>query len=154
MSLETSSPHFAKLSASSSDAMAQSLTFRNRLGVWLTRRHSLIKHFKREKMFAGLMEDEVQPRAVFTTSRAKCPMTILYGSNSGTCEGLSQSLARNATGHGYSATVEPLDAAIDRVPTDQPVIVLTASYEGSPPDNASGFVEWMKAAESTKFEGV
>lgn len=72
---------------------------------------------------------------------AKKPMTILYGSNAGTCEALAQNLARDASSRGYSAQVGPLDSGVDKVPKDQPVIVISSSYEGQPPDNAAHFVE-------------
>ena len=80
-------------------------------------------------------------------------MSIYYGSNSGTCEGLSQTLASTAASHGYQAKVQPLDSAVDRFPTDRPVVVITASYEGEPPDNAGQFVHWLKNGEATKIIG-
>jgi len=58
------------------------------------------------------------------------PMTILYGSNTGTCQALAQGLASDAASHGYTAAVLELDAAIERVPTNQPVVIITASFEG------------------------
>ncbi|TVY52167.1 Bifunctional cytochrome P450/NADPH--P450 reductase [Lachnellula cervina] len=84
----------------------------------------------------------------------KKPMKILYGSNSGTCEALAQSLARTASGYGYHADVETLDSAVDKVPKDQPVILLSSSYEGQPPDNAAHFVQWLENLEGKKLEGV
>ncbi|KAI5360063.1 putative Flavoprotein-like superfamily [Septoria linicola] len=48
------------------------------------------------------------------------PMTILYGSSSGTCEGLAQSLASAARARGFSVSTLPLDAGVDRVPRDHP----------------------------------
>lgn len=75
--------------------------------------------------------------------KQKEPMTILYGSNSGTCEALAQSLAREAGTRGFKVKVDPLDSAVDNVPKDQPVIMISASYEGQPPDNAAHFVEWL-----------
>ena len=81
-------------------------------------------------------------------------MTILYGSNSGTCEGLAQSLAKSASAHGYLAKVQPLDSAIDQVPKKQPVVIITASYEGQPPDNATQFVPWLTSEAPEKFKEV
>jgi cytochrome P450/NADPH-cytochrome P450 reductase len=79
-------------------------------------------------------------------------MSIFYGSNSGTCEGLSQALAGAAASHGYRAKVQPLDSAVDRLPTDQPVVLIAASYEGQPPDNAAQFVQWLKTVDSSKVK--
>ena len=80
------------------------------------------------------------------------PMSILYGSNSGTCEGLSQTLAGAAASHGYQAKVQPLDSAVERFPTDEPVVLITASYEGQPPDNAAQFVQWLKTVDASKVK--
>ncbi|KAM0326101.1 hypothetical protein ACHAQA_006694 [Verticillium albo-atrum] len=78
------------------------------------------------------------------------PITVLYGSNSGTCESLSQRIASDASSHGFhAAKVDCLDSANDKLPTDHPVVIVTASYEGQPPDNAGHFVSWVEGlAES------
>jgi cytochrome P450/NADPH-cytochrome P450 reductase len=90
-----------------------------------------------------------------TSGKPKKPMTILYGSNAGTCEALAQTLARVASGHGYQATVEPLDSAVDKIPKDQPVVLISSSYEGQPPDNAAHFVQWLENLKEEKtLEGV
>lgn len=74
------------------------------------------------------------------------PLSIFYGSNSGTCESLARSLASDAPNHGFSATVvDSLDTARQNLPADQPVIILTASYEGEPPDNAALFCNWIQS---------
>ena len=80
------------------------------------------------------------------------PMSIFYGSNSGTCEGLSQTLAGAAASHGYQAEVQPLDSAVGHLPTGQPVVLITASYEGQPPDNAGQFVQWLKTVDASKVK--
>lgn len=79
------------------------------------------------------------------------PMSIFYGSNSGTCEGLSQTLAGAAASHGYQARVQPLDSAVDRFPTEEPVVLITASYEGQPPGNAAQFVQWLKTVDASRI---
>ena len=107
-----------------------------------------------KKIHAGLEEQQVKPKTIVATGEAKNPMTILYGSNSGTCEGLSQTLAINAAAHGFAATVKSLDAAVDQLPIDQPVVIITASYEGNPPDNAGLFVEWLKTVKASKVKGL
>lgn len=72
------------------------------------------------------------------------PITILFGSSSGTCEGLAHSLASNAQGRGFKPIIRPLDEAVDDFPSDQPVVIIVSSYEGLPPDNAKIFLEWLK----------
>ncbi|WVF65373.1 hypothetical protein IAT40_000100 [Kwoniella sp. CBS 6097] len=70
-------------------------------------------------------------------------MTFLYGSNSGSCEGLARELASEGRQRGFKTTVGELDklAKDGQLPTNQPVIICTASYEGRPTDNARAFVE-------------
>jgi cytochrome P450 / NADPH-cytochrome P450 reductase len=77
------------------------------------------------------------------------PVTILYGSNSGTCEAMAQRLASDALQHGFKATtVDCMDVANNNLPKGQPVIIVTASYEGEPPDNARHFVEYLESLKN------
>lgn len=83
------------------------------------------------------------------------PMAIFYGSNSGTCEALARRLATDAPSHGFNATVvDSLDAAQQNLPTDRPVVVVTASYEGEPPDNAALFCNWLQGLKGNELENV
>ncbi|KAI1424799.1 bifunctional P-450:NADPH-P450 reductase [Xylaria sp. FL1777] len=71
-------------------------------------------------------------------------ITVLYGSNSGTCEALAQRVASDASRHGFTVDkVDCLDTANGAIPKNQPVIIITASYEGEPPDNAALFCSWL-----------
>jgi cytochrome P450/NADPH-cytochrome P450 reductase len=79
------------------------------------------------------------------------PLTVVYGSNSGTCESLAQRVATDATSHGFNVTkIDCLDSVNGALPTDQPVIIITASYEGQPPDNAGHFVSWIEGLDNSK----
>ncbi|MCJ1377356.1 hypothetical protein MMC17_000451 [Xylographa soralifera] len=81
-------------------------------------------------------------------------MTILYGSNTGTCESLARTMANSASSRGYESVVQTLDSAADKVPKDRPVIVITASYEGQPTDNAAYFMEWLQSLKENKLDGI
>ncbi|KAK0383745.1 hypothetical protein NLU13_9656 [Sarocladium strictum] len=75
------------------------------------------------------------------------PLTILFGSNSGTCEYLARRLAEHAPAHGFKAdTVASLDSATGNLPKDQPVAIITTTYEGEPTDDARDFFSWLEAA--------
>ena len=78
---------------------------------------------------------------------------IYYGSNTGTCESMANSLASSAAAHGYKAHVDILDKALDVKPNGMPKVIITASYEGEPPDNATHFVNWLQSSKK-ELSGV
>ncbi|KXL43553.1 hypothetical protein M433DRAFT_155711 [Acidomyces richmondensis BFW] len=98
------------------------------------------------------MEEGIKRANVGRTENLK-PMTILYGSNTGTCMSLAQKLSVEARRYGYHADVKEMDASVDAMRKDQPTVIITASYEGEPPDNARQFVKWLEMVDST-LEGV
>lgn len=90
------------------------------------------------------------------------PLRVLYGSNGGTCEALVATLVARAAAAGWAATQAHLDSAVDglQAHASGPVVVVTSTYNGSPPDNASKFAAWIgeggaggasKAAAGVKF---
>jgi cytochrome P450/NADPH-cytochrome P450 reductase len=89
--------------------------------------------------------------AVLANGTSKDPLTILYGSNSGTCEALAQSLARVAGSHSYEVRVSTLDSATSDVPKEHPLIVICPSYEGQPPDNATQFSVWLEGLKDKDY---
>ncbi|KAL9111866.1 MAG: hypothetical protein Q9227_003716 [Pyrenula ochraceoflavens] len=82
------------------------------------------------------------------------PMTILWAGNSGTCESLAQALGKNAGAHGYKAETKCLDDAVNSLLRDRPIVVITSSYEGEPPDNARHFVHYLETLKEKSLEGV
>ncbi|KAH7098692.1 fatty acid hydroxylase [Auriculariales sp. MPI-PUGE-AT-0066] len=78
-------------------------------------------------------------------SHAEQKAYFLYGSNSGSCEMFAQRLASVAGSHeGFKSEVTTLDSMVKKIPRDGPVVVVTASYEGEPADNAADFVSYLK----------
>ncbi|KAL1848448.1 hypothetical protein Plec18170_008046 [Paecilomyces lecythidis] len=75
--------------------------------------------------------------------------TILYGSNSGTCEALANRLAvEMGNKASFVCEIKPLDSFKDhKLPRYQPVIIITGSYDGRPPENAQGYVDWLRTLE-------
>ena len=83
------------------------------------------------------------------------PLSIFYGSNTGTCEAMAQRLAADASSHGFRATViDPLDAARQNLPKDSPAVLISASYEGQPPDNAGLFCSWVENLKENELKDV
>ena len=60
----------------------------------------------------------------------KTPLYVVYGSNSGTSEAFAQRIAGAASSNGFSAKIGTLNSITGHVPTNGPLIVVTASYEG------------------------
>lgn len=82
------------------------------------------------------------------------PMTILYGSNTGTCLAFAQRMASTAADHGFEAKVLEMDSVVGDLPKSQPIVIITASYEGNPPDNAARFVSWLEKLEPRALSGT
>jgi cytochrome P450/NADPH-cytochrome P450 reductase len=100
------------------------------------------------------MEQQQRPTAAPTSIKANAKsMLIVYGSNTGTCQSFAQILASDAAARGFTPDVKEMDAVVGDLPKDCPVIVITSSYEGQPPDNAARFVEWLQFSEE-KLDGV
>jgi cytochrome P450/NADPH-cytochrome P450 reductase len=84
--------------------------------------------------------------AVPDAAGGRQPLYVLYGSNTGSCESFSQRIANAAPTYGardcvhrhgllsyragFSAQMGTMDSASRNLPTDGPVIIITASYEG------------------------
>jgi len=77
------------------------------------------------------------------------PLYVLYGSNSGTSEGFAQRVASDAPAHGFRPSIGTLDSAAEKIPSDGPVVIITASFEGQfcllVPDCAKGLLEFRRA---------
>jgi cytochrome P450/NADPH-cytochrome P450 reductase len=75
------------------------------------------------------------------------PLLVLYGSNLGTAEEVAGRIAQDGEAYGFAVKLAPLDDYAGKLPTEGAVIVTTASYNGTPPDNAAKFCEWVTGPE-------
>jgi cytochrome P450/NADPH-cytochrome P450 reductase len=76
-----------------------------------------------------------------TTRRAPgTPLLVLHGSNLGATRRWADTLAGRAEDAGFAVARGALDEAADGLPTDRPVLVVAASYNGRPTDDAEKFV--------------
>ncbi len=71
------------------------------------------------------------------------PLLVLFGSNLGTSEDAARRVAGAAERQGFSVRVAWLDDYTAKLPTEGGVLVVCASYNGAPPDNAAGFYQWL-----------
>ncbi|MBV8357962.1 MAG: cytochrome P450, partial [Deltaproteobacteria bacterium] len=107
-----------------------------------------------------------QPPSVSTLSTAEpasqrqmqqsngIPIQVLFGSNAGASEQFAQRIATDARSQGYLPSIGPLDSAAGHLPKEGVVVIVTASYEGKPPDNARHFVAWAEGLAPGSLQGV
>ncbi|MDT0330138.1 cytochrome P450 [Nocardiopsis lambiniae] len=82
-------------------------------------------------------------------------LTVLYGSNLGTCAGLARDLAADAAEAGFAPRVRALDEATGALdPADGPVLIVAASYNGRPTDDAVAFLEWLPTLGPGDLDGL
>lgn len=81
-------------------------------------------------------------------------LLVLYGSNLGTAEGIARNFGEKAQSNGIQAEVCPLDEWSGKLPKQAIILIITASYNGKPPHNAKGFVDWLRDAEPASVQGI
>ena len=84
-----------------------------------------------------------RPAPAVIAERHGTPMLVLYGSNFGTAEDVAAQIAETATRRGFAARIAALDDHVDALPTEGVVAITTATYNGTPPDNAVEFARWL-----------
>jgi cytochrome P450/NADPH-cytochrome P450 reductase len=72
------------------------------------------------------------------------PLLVLFGSNLGTSEELARGIADAAAAQRFSVRAGWLDDYAGKLPTEGGVLIVCASYNGAPPDNAAGFYAWLQ----------
>lgn len=94
---------------------------------------------------------ETTPQAPLPETTEFKPLSILFGSNAGSCESFAKMLASEAPTHGFNTTVATLDSAVGSISCDRPVIIITSSYEGQPCNNAKQFVAYLESKPQLKI---
>jgi cytochrome P450/NADPH-cytochrome P450 reductase len=89
-----------------------------------------------------------------STTTHHTPLLVLFGSNSGSCQDFAYRISTDATAQGYDVKMASLDTFAGNLPTKGAVLIVTASYEGQPTDNAKKFVNWLKTEQTAHLQGV
>lgn len=92
-----------------------------------------------------------QPTA---TAAPGSTLAVFHGSNLGTCRALAHQLAEEASDLGYRTTVAPLDDAVEALPTGGAMVVVAASYNGQPTDDARQFLAWLDSVKPHPDNGL
>ena len=85
------------------------------------------------------------------------PMSILFGSQSGTAEAFARELAEEAAMLGYAAAVKDLqdwDAEVELPRAGCAVFLLATFGEGEPTDNAASFYSWINEERRTEQDAA
>ena len=84
------------------------------------------------------------------------PLTILFGSQTGTAEGIAKKAAKAASKRGFAATVADMgnfDAS--KLPAAKNVLVITSTFgDGEPPDNAKALHAALTSDKVPSFVGL
>ncbi len=105
---------------------------------------------------AGLFSRQAAPGSSATPAPTLAPLTVLFGSQTGTAEGLAKRVAKEAGKRGFAATVVDL-AQVDlpRLAQEKAVLLLTSTYgDGEPPDNAKALWSALAGPEVPSLASV
>ncbi|GGX23650.1 bifunctional cytochrome P450/NADPH--P450 reductase [Streptomyces noursei] len=82
-------------------------------------------------------------------------LTLLHGSNLGTCAGIARDLGADGEDHGFTPSVASLDDHTGQLlAAEGPVVIVAASYNGRPTDDAAEFVAWLGDLEPGDLDGL
>ncbi|MFH9706196.1 cytochrome P450 [Streptomyces luteogriseus] len=96
--------------------------------------------------------ESAEPQDLPARVRPGTAALFLHGSNYGTCRDVAGRLADEAAAIGCDTEVAPLDAYAGGLPTDRPVVITAASYNGRPTDDATAFAARLE--ETHDLSGV
>ncbi len=96
------------------------------------------------------------PRAAAPAGRPLSPLTILFGSQTGSSESLAKRAAKEAGKRGFAATV--MDMAqfdLAKLAAEKNLLVITSTYgEGDPPDNAKALHAALRDSPDMPLSGL
>jgi sulfite reductase (NADPH) flavoprotein alpha-component len=109
---------------------------------------------------AGLLSrGPVNPIALATAAPAKetlRPLTILFGSQTGSSESLAKLAAKEAGKHGFAAIVmDMVKFSPAKLAQEKNVLIITSTYgDGEPPDNAKALHAALNAPDAPRLTGL
>ena len=96
---------------------------------------------------------ENTPAAPINTTE---PLLILFGSQTGTAEGLAKKIAKESQPRGFAPKVLELNnyEAANLPAASKAVIISSTWGDGEPPDNAVNFWSWLNAESAPRLENL
>jgi sulfite reductase (NADPH) flavoprotein alpha-component len=106
---------------------------------------------------AGLLANGGNEAPQLNNALAKTgePLPILFGSQTGTAEGLAKRIAKEAEQRGFAPLVLPLNDHVQAnlVKGGKAIIISSTWGDGDPPDNAANFWSWLQS-EAPRLENL
>ncbi|MFH8789198.1 cytochrome P450 [Streptomyces roseoverticillatus] len=99
-------------------------------------------------------EEQPEDGALPARATAGSALTVAYGSNFGTCREFAEDLAGTFGALGFATEAVPLDKIAGALPEGAPLVVVAASYNGQPTDDARAFASWLAGAEPGTADAV
>jgi sulfite reductase (NADPH) flavoprotein alpha-component len=84
------------------------------------------------------------------------PLTILFGSQTGTAEGLAKKFAKESEKRGFAPKIFALnDHEQAKLPAGGKAVIISSTWgDGEPPDNAVNFWSWLSADSAPRLENL
>jgi sulfite reductase (NADPH) flavoprotein alpha-component len=84
------------------------------------------------------------------------PLLVMFGSQTGSAEGLAKRIAKEATSRGFAPRVMPLNEFEKaELPKAARLVVISSTWgDGDPPDNAVNFWSWLSAGTAPRLENL
>jgi sulfite reductase (NADPH) flavoprotein alpha-component len=84
------------------------------------------------------------------------PVTVLFGSQTGTAEGLAKKLVKTLKKGNFEPNMQDMSTYdTERLPKENNLLVITSTYgDGEPPDSALEFHTWLMGDKAPRLEGV
>ncbi|HET8599805.1 MAG TPA: cytochrome P450 [Segeticoccus sp.] len=116
----------------------------------------LVQPSPSEAVDAEAVPDLTSPASMPATPRVQhgTRLSVLFGSNLGTAESIATKLAEEGIERGFNVTLGTLDDHVEDLPTEGALLIVCSSYNGTPPDNAARFCEWITHAGPDAARGV
>ena len=105
---------------------------------------------------AGMFSAAAQPNGAPVPVTNAEPLLILFGSQTGSAEGLAKKLAKESSGRGYAPKVLALnDYETVNLPAASKAVIISSTWgDGDAPDNAVNFWNWLKADSAPRLENL
>ncbi len=104
-------------------------------------------------LFAQMPQGGQMPAAPAPAQPAE-PLLIMYGSQTGTAEGLAKRIGKESRARGFAPRIVALnDYAAVKPETAKHLLIISSTWgDGEPPDNAAEFWSWLNSPAAPRFE--